>query len=103
MQHVVGACRLLFISEMNLPDIVNYPDTGTTLAITAPTARLAFPSGSDGPFADLIAAAFDADPGSPSYWNPRVPCLGTGLRSRSWMRSAVRRLRVWSFLRLGLS
>ena len=58
-------CRLLFISEMNFPDVVNYPDTGTTLVVTAPTAgRLAFPSGSDGPFADLVAAAFDADPGS---------------------------------------
>jgi len=29
-------CRLLFISEMNFPDIVSYPDTGTTLAVTAP-------------------------------------------------------------------
>ena len=57
-------CRLLFISEMNFPDIVSYPDTGTTLAVTAPTARLAFPSGSDGPVSDLIAAAFHADPGS---------------------------------------
>ncbi len=56
--------RVLFISEMNLPDIVSYPDTGTTLAVTTPTARLAFPGGSDGPLADLIAAAFGADPGS---------------------------------------
>jgi uncharacterized cupin superfamily protein len=59
-------CRLLFISEMNFPDIVSYPDTRTTLAVTAPTARLAFPIGSDGPLTDLIAAAFDADPGSAS-------------------------------------
>jgi uncharacterized cupin superfamily protein len=57
-------CRLLFISEMNLPDIVSYPDTGTTLAVTTPTARLAFPGGGDRPVTDLIAAAFDADPGS---------------------------------------
>ena len=27
-------CRLLFISEMNFPDIVSYPDTGTTLVVT---------------------------------------------------------------------
>jgi uncharacterized cupin superfamily protein len=40
-------CRLLFISEMNFPDIVSYPDTGTMLAVTAPTTRLAFPSGRD--------------------------------------------------------
>jgi uncharacterized cupin superfamily protein len=56
-------CRLLFISELNFPDIVGYPDTGTTLAVTTATARLAFPSGSDGPLNDLIAAAFDADQG----------------------------------------
>jgi hypothetical protein len=43
------ACRLLCISEMNFPDVVSYPDTGTTLAVTAPTTRVAFPSGSDGP------------------------------------------------------
>ncbi len=59
-------CRLLFISEVNFPDIVSYPDTGTTLAVTAPSARVAFPGGSDGPVTDLIAAAFDADPGSAS-------------------------------------
>ena len=59
-------CRLLFISELNFPDIVSYPDTGTTLAVTAATTRLAFPGGSEGPLTDLIAAAFDADPGSPS-------------------------------------
>jgi uncharacterized cupin superfamily protein len=59
-------CHLLFISEMNFPDIVSYPDTGTTIAVTAPTVRLAFPSGSDGPLTDLIAAEFDADPGSVS-------------------------------------
>ncbi|MFZ0385222.1 MAG: cupin domain-containing protein [Solirubrobacteraceae bacterium] len=57
-------CRILFISEVNFPDIVSYPDTGTTLAVTTPSARLAFPSGSDRPVTDLIAAAFDADPGS---------------------------------------
>ena len=59
-------CRLLFISEVNYPDIVSYPDTGTTLAVTAPAARLAFPDGSEGPVTDLIAAAFDADRGSAS-------------------------------------
>ncbi len=59
-------CRLLFISEMNFPDIVSYPDTGTTVAVTTPTARLAFPIGSDVPFTELIAAAFDADRGSAS-------------------------------------
>jgi len=60
-------CRLLFISELNFPDIVSYPDTGTTLVVSAPTARVAFPSGSEGPLAELISAAFDADPGSTSW------------------------------------
>jgi uncharacterized cupin superfamily protein len=59
-------CRLLFLSEMNFPDIVSYPDTGTTLVVTAPGTRMAFPSGSDGSLTDLIAAAFDADPDSAS-------------------------------------
>jgi uncharacterized cupin superfamily protein len=59
-------CRLLFISEMNFPDVVSYPDTGTMLAITTPGARLAFPRGSDGPVSDLVAAAFDADSGAAS-------------------------------------
>jgi uncharacterized cupin superfamily protein len=54
-------CRVLFVSEMNFPDIVSYPDTGTTLAVTTPTERLAFPGGSDGPLSDLMAAAFAAD------------------------------------------
>ena len=59
-------CRLLFVSEQNFPDIVSYPDTNTTLVVTTPTDRLAFPGGSEGPVTDLIAAAFDADPGSAS-------------------------------------
>jgi uncharacterized cupin superfamily protein len=59
-------CRVLFISEMNFPDVVSYPDTGTTLAVTTPSERVAFPAGSEGPLSDLIAAAFDADPGSGS-------------------------------------
>jgi hypothetical protein len=34
--------------------------------MSAPTARVAFPSGSEGSLAQLISAAFDADPGSAS-------------------------------------
>jgi uncharacterized cupin superfamily protein len=59
-------CRLLLISEMNLPDVVSYPDTGTTLAVTAPGVRAAFPGCSEGSLGELIAAAFKADPGSTS-------------------------------------
>lgn len=57
-------CRVIFVSEMNFPDVVGYVDTGTTLAVTAPATRLAFPSGTDEPFPDLVAAALNADPGS---------------------------------------
>ena len=77
-------CRLLFISEINFPDIVSYPDTGTTLAVTAPSARTAFPRGSDGPLTDLIAAAFDADPGSASQMGrPTGTCSVSTLAFRS--------------------
>ena len=40
-------CRLLFMSEMNFPDIVTYPTASTLLVIT-PTARLAFPAAATG-------------------------------------------------------
>ena len=57
-------CRVIFVSELNFPDVVGYVDTGATLAVTAPATRLAFPSGTDEPSPDLIAAAPNADPGS---------------------------------------
>jgi uncharacterized cupin superfamily protein len=59
-------CRVLFMSEMNFPDIVSYPDTGTTVTVSAPGVRMGFPGGSDGSLSALTAAAFDADPGSAS-------------------------------------
>ena len=61
-----GPCRLLLISEMNFPDILSYPDTGATLTVTGPTSRQAFPGDSDRPVTELIAAAFNADPGNAS-------------------------------------
>lgn len=57
-------CRLLFVSEMNFPEVVEYPDTGATLTMTAPGAGLAFAGASDQPWPDLVAAALRADPGS---------------------------------------
>jgi uncharacterized cupin superfamily protein len=57
-------CRLFFVSEMNLPDVVEYPDTGVTLTVTGPDARQAFPRACDQPLPDLVAAALDADQGS---------------------------------------
>jgi uncharacterized cupin superfamily protein len=59
-------CRVLFLSEMNFPDIVSYPDTGTTVTVSGPGVRMAFPGGSDGSLSELLAAAFAADPGNAS-------------------------------------
>jgi uncharacterized cupin superfamily protein len=59
-------CRMLFVSEMNFPDIVEYLDTGATLSMTGPRTGRAFPIDADQPFEELIAAAFHADPGGAS-------------------------------------
>lgn len=58
-------CRLLFVSEMNFPEVAEYPDTGATVTQTAPTLGLAFPNASDQPLPELVAAALRADPGGP--------------------------------------
>jgi uncharacterized cupin superfamily protein len=57
--------RVLVCSTMNLPEIAEYPDTGTWLAVTSrsegtgrPEGR-AFPAGSDVPIADAIAQAME--------------------------------------------
>ncbi len=47
-------CRVLFVSEMHLPEVVEYPDTGATLTVTAPAARLAFPAGTDQSFSEIV-------------------------------------------------
>ena len=54
-------CRVLFVSEMHLPEVVQYPDTGATLTVTAPAARLAFPGGTDQSFPEIVGAALNAD------------------------------------------
>ncbi len=56
-------CRLLFVSEMNFPDVAEYPDTGAMLTKTAPARSLGFPGASDQPLPDLVTAALRADPG----------------------------------------
>jgi uncharacterized cupin superfamily protein len=57
-------CLLLFVSEMHFPDVVEYPDTGATLALTGPRAGHAFPGGGERPLAEVVAAAMDAGPRS---------------------------------------
>jgi uncharacterized cupin superfamily protein len=59
-------CRLLFVSEMNFPEVAEYPDTGATVTKTAPARGLAFPGASDQPLPGIVAAALRADPGNVS-------------------------------------
>ena len=49
--------RVLLVSTMNHPEIADYPDTGTTLAITGPGQGKAFPAGSEGSYRELVAEA----------------------------------------------
>lgn len=56
-------CRYLIVSEMNFPEIVDYPDTGTVLSMTAPAEGKAFPAGADRDYVDLVEKAIEADSG----------------------------------------
>jgi uncharacterized cupin superfamily protein len=53
--------RVLLISTMNFPDMAEHVDTGALLAITGQAAGLAFPAGSDVPFADAVLQAMEAN------------------------------------------
>ena len=52
--------RVLLISTMNLPEIAEHLDTGTTLAVTGAGEGKVFPDGADGPWMDLVVAAMEA-------------------------------------------
>jgi uncharacterized cupin superfamily protein len=53
--------RMLFISTLHFPDVAEHVDTGALLAITGQAAGLAFPAGSDVPFADAVLSAMEAN------------------------------------------
>jgi uncharacterized cupin superfamily protein len=55
-----GAARVLIVSTMTSPEVAEYPDTGTVLAIAGPTNRWAFGAGSAGPFAERVVEAMRA-------------------------------------------
>jgi uncharacterized cupin superfamily protein len=55
-------CRVLIVSEMHYPDVVEYLDTGAVLTLSGPRGAQAFPGGSDRPLRDVVVAALDADP-----------------------------------------
>jgi uncharacterized cupin superfamily protein len=54
--------RVLIISTMRYPDIVEHPDTGTTMAILRPGEGKVFPDGTDIPSIDALRRAAGADP-----------------------------------------
>jgi uncharacterized cupin superfamily protein len=55
--------RYLFISTMRHPELAEYPDTGTVLAMKAPGDGWAFPAGSAGDYVTLLGEAVRADGG----------------------------------------
>ena len=46
--------RVLIVSTMNFPEVVEHPDTGTWLAMTGPTQGKAFPPDTDISFKDAV-------------------------------------------------
>lgn len=54
--------RFIIASTMRVPEIAEYPDTGATPAMTAAGEGRAFPSGTERPYAELVAEATAAAP-----------------------------------------
>ncbi len=54
------AARVLIVSTMNLPEIAEYPDTGTVLAVTEPARRWAFPAAAASSWAERVVEAMRA-------------------------------------------
>jgi uncharacterized cupin superfamily protein len=52
--------RLLIVSTMNVPDIAEYPDTGTWLAMTGPAEGKAFPAGCELSVLESVMQAMQA-------------------------------------------
>ena len=53
--------RVLLVSTMEFPEIAEYPETGTTLTLTAPAEGKAFPPGTEADFLELYSAAVATD------------------------------------------
>ena len=54
------AVRVLLISTMHHPEVVEHLDTGATLALLGPAEGSVFPTGADVPFMDAVVAAMEA-------------------------------------------
>jgi uncharacterized cupin superfamily protein len=54
--------RVLLISTMHHPEVVEHLDTGATLAVLGPAEGSVFPAGTDVPFMDAVVAAMEAEP-----------------------------------------
>jgi uncharacterized cupin superfamily protein len=53
--------RYVMVSTMRYPELAEYPDTGTVLAVRGPGDGRAFPHGSAGDWGDLVHRALEAD------------------------------------------
>ncbi|WP_210491962.1 cupin domain-containing protein [Patulibacter sp. SYSU D01012] len=54
-------CRYLVVGTTALPEVVEYPDTGTVLALTGPAAGHAWRAGSDVAYAEAVGEALAAE------------------------------------------
>jgi uncharacterized cupin superfamily protein len=52
--------RVLLVSTMHHPEVVEHLDTGATLALLGPAEGSVFPTGADVPFMDAVVAAMEA-------------------------------------------
>ncbi|MGI8802954.1 MAG: cupin domain-containing protein [Solirubrobacteraceae bacterium] len=55
-----AAARLLIVSTVNFPEVAEYPDTGTVMAMIEPEAGWAFPSDAAVPFKQRVVEAMQA-------------------------------------------
>ncbi len=51
--------RVLIVSTMNFPDVIEHPDTGTWLSMSGPAEGKAFPGGVEVSFKDAVLKAMD--------------------------------------------
>jgi uncharacterized cupin superfamily protein len=56
-----GPVRVLLISTMHYPEVVEHLDTGATLAMLGPAEGSVFPVGTDVPHMDAVVSAMEAE------------------------------------------
>ena len=55
------SARVLLISTMHHPEVVEHLDTGATLAMLGPAEGSVFPVGTDVPYMDAVVSAMEAE------------------------------------------